>query len=96
MAVWVPRPPEGWPRPLRKAAYYGLTGDIVRTITPHSEADPAALLVQWLVAFGHVVGRLPHFGVENDRHGMNLYAVVVGDTAKARKGVALGRVKAGV
>ncbi len=32
-----------WPEPLADEAFYGLAGDIVRTIEPHTEADPAAL-----------------------------------------------------
>jgi hypothetical protein len=46
-------PPEDpWPDPPDGAAYHGLAGDVVRAIGPHSEADPVALLVQLLVAFG--------------------------------------------
>ena len=32
-----------WPQPLAEEAFYGLAGDIVHTIEPHTEADPAAL-----------------------------------------------------
>ncbi len=32
-----------WPQPLAEEAFYGLTGDIVRTIEPHTEADPGRL-----------------------------------------------------
>ncbi len=39
-------------------AYYGIAGEIVKTIEPHTEADPAALLIQIIVAFGVLVGRL--------------------------------------
>jgi len=38
-----PQSPENWPQPLAEQAFYGLPGDIVRTIEPHTEADPAAL-----------------------------------------------------
>lgn len=75
-----------WPDPLTGAALYGLAGDIVRAIEPHTEADPAAILIQALVAFGSVIGRNPHFTVENTRHGCNLNAVLVGNTSKGRKG----------
>jgi len=56
-----PRQPE--PAPLGEAAFHGLAGRIVHRIEPHSEADPAAILVQLLIAFGNLVGRL----AENDR-----------------------------
>lgn len=52
--------------------------------------DPVAILVQLLVAFGNVVGPSTHFAVEADRHRMNLFAVLVGQSAKARKGTSLG------
>ena len=83
----------GWPNPLHEEAFHGLGGDFVRTIEPHSEADPAALFVQFLVAIGNVVGRSPHFRVENDTHHMNLFCGVVGETAKSRKGTSWGHVE---
>ncbi len=73
-------------------ALYGLAGDFVRTIEPHSEADPVGILIQFLVAFGSAVGRGPHFLVEADEHHLNLFAVLVGATSKGRKGTALGHV----
>jgi hypothetical protein len=63
----------------------GIVGDIVSTISPHSESDTAALGVESLVALGNVIGRGPHFHVGSTRHGLNLFAVVVGETARARK-----------
>ena len=44
-----------YPAPPDEAAYYGLAGEIVRRIAPQTEADPVALLVQFLVAFGNVI-----------------------------------------
>jgi hypothetical protein len=81
-----------WPT-LDPAALYGLPGDVVRAIAPHTEADPVAILVQYLVAAGNAIGRGPHYRIEGDRHGANLYAVLVGETAKARKGTSWGRVR---
>jgi hypothetical protein len=81
-----------WPRALSAAAYHGLVGEIVHAIEPHSEADPAALLVQALVAFGSVIGRTAHFVAEQDCHYLNLFAVLVGRTSKGRKGSSWNRV----
>jgi hypothetical protein len=78
---------------LRSAALYGLAGDIVRTISPHSEADPAALLIQTLAAFGSCIGRSAYFSAEADRHYMNLFAVLVGASSKGRKGTSWGQVR---
>ena len=83
---------DDWPKPTEEA-FYGLAGDIVRIVEPHSEADPMALLVQMLIAFGSAAGNQPHFLAEADRHAMNLFAAFVGETAKARKGTSWGRVK---
>jgi len=82
-----------WPEPLAEEAFYGLAGEIVRTIEPHTEADPAALLMQLLVAFGNIIGHEPHFRTEKDRHGLNLFTVLVGATSKARKGISWGHIK---
>jgi len=81
-----------WPTP-NKAMYYGLPGDIVRTVEPHTESDPVAILVQLLVMFGNMIGRAPYFPVEADRHYTNIYAVLVGASSKARKGTSAGQVK---
>ena len=48
---------DAWPEALAEQAFYGLAGDIVREIEPETEADPAALLLQVLNAFGALVGR---------------------------------------
>ncbi len=85
--------PPAWPAQPDSAAFCGLAGDVVRTIEPHSEADPAALLVQFLVAFGNAVGRGPGFRAEADHHGTNLFALLVGETAKGRKGTSWGHIR---
>lgn len=78
--------PEPWPQPAAPQAYHGLAGEIVRMIEPHTEADPVALLIQFLVAFGNVVGRAAWFVADGATHHLNLFAVLVGETAKGRKG----------
>ena len=85
--------PTPWPKPLTAAAYNGIVGRIVNAIAPHTEADPAALLLQLLTAYGNVVGRSAHWQVEADKHHTNLFTVIVGQTAKGRKGTSLGYVR---
>jgi hypothetical protein len=82
-----------WPEPPKEDAFRGLAGEFISIIEPHSEADPIALLSQFLVGFGNVIGRSAYFSVEADRHYANLFAVLVGPTSKARKGSALSHVK---
>src|SRR4051812_35998004 len=72
--------------------FYGLSGQIVRGISPFSEADPIALLIQLLIAFGNLIGRMPHFLAEADRHGTNLNGIFSGDTSKGRKGSSWGHI----
>src|SRR5262249_29441264 len=72
-------------------AYHGLAGEVVRKIEPHSEADPVALLVQFLLGFGAALGRTAHFLAESDTHYLNEFAALVGKTAKGRKGSSWGR-----
>jgi hypothetical protein len=77
-----------WPRPLAEEAFHGPVGDVLRGIGPHTEADPAALLIHLLTGFGNVIGRSAHFRVGAALHYTNLFCVLVGKTAKARKGTA--------
>lgn len=82
-----------WPEPLGEPAYHGLAGEIVRTIQPHTESHPVAILVQLLTAFGNCIGIKPHYRVESTKHRANLFIVLVGNTSKARKGTSWGRVE---
>src|SRR6202167_6767963 len=55
-----PPPPSAPPNPtLREAALYGVAGMAVRALAPHTEAHPAAILLQLLAAFGNAVGPAP-------------------------------------
>lgn len=85
-ALPLPAAPDGWPAPPGPAAYHGLPGEIVDRIAPNTEADPAAILVQLLVCAGALIGQGAFFQVEATRHHPNEFAVLVGDSAKARKG----------
>jgi hypothetical protein len=82
-----------WPEPISGAAFQGIAGDYVRLVEPASEADTAALLLQFLVAAGNVIGHAPNYVIEDSLHNLNLYAVLVGLSSKARKGTSWGRVK---
>ena len=79
---------------LREEAFHGLAGELVRLISPHTEANEAALLIQFLTYFGALVGRQPYYVVGATKHYPNLFAVLVGPTGKARKGTAYDHIKA--
>jgi hypothetical protein len=78
--------PVGWPAPPEEVVYHELPGEIVKTIAPHTESDPVAILTPLLVAFGAAVGRGAWFQVEATRHHPNEYMCLTGDSARARKG----------
>jgi hypothetical protein len=74
-----------WPV-MDEAAYYGLAGDVVRTIEPHSESDPVATLIQFLAAVGNIIGRKFYFQIERDKHHPNIFIILIGVSSKGRKG----------
>ena len=82
-----------WPEPLDQAAFYGVAGEMVSLVAPHTESDPAALLIQLLVGAGNLFDRHRFFKVESTEHHLNLFAVLVGPSAKGRKGTAWEWVK---
>jgi hypothetical protein len=82
-----------WPSLDTKAAHIGLAWNIVQAIGPETEADPIAILLQFLAAFGNAVGRGPYYQVEGDQHYANLFQLLVGTSAKGRKGTSWGRVR---
>jgi len=78
---------------IEEKALQGLAGEIVATFMPATEADPAAILMQLLVAVGNVLGRTAHARVNEDRHYLNMYALLIGPSSKGRKGVAWNMVR---
>ena len=74
-------------------AFYGLAGEFVHLVSPHTESDPVALLAQFLVGFSNQIGRGAYARVEADTHFCNLFVVAMGETAKGRKGTSWGQVK---
>ncbi|MBF0316359.1 MAG: toprim domain-containing protein [Oligoflexia bacterium] len=73
-------------------AWIGLVGKFVGIVGPNTEADLVALAVQFLTVFGNIVGRNCCLPIEGTRHHGNLFTVLVGPSANARKGTALGHV----
>jgi hypothetical protein len=82
------------PDPLPPEAFYGVAGEFVRIVEPHSEADPAALLIQLIVVAGVFLGRNAYYQVESTKHYPNLNTIIVGETSQGRKGTSYGRVRA--
>jgi hypothetical protein len=83
----------GWPAVEDVAMQCGLGGSVVFWLAPNTEADHAALLLQFLVDFGNAVGRNPYYLIEGTKHYANLFIVLAGQTAKARKGTSADRIR---
>ncbi len=83
-----------WPRPLNEDAYIGMAGDFVRAVEAHTEADAAAILFQFIACFGNAVGTAPFYQQEWTRHHAREFVLIVGKSAKARKGTSWNIVRA--
>jgi DNA-binding MarR family transcriptional regulator len=75
---------------LDEAAFHGLAGRFVNVVLPHTEADPAALLLCFVTAFGNLVGPGPHAVVSGTNHPARLSLLLVGESGASRKGTAQG------
>jgi hypothetical protein len=85
-------PPQQRPR-LPPTALHGPAGEIIRRLEPVTEADPAAMYAQLLAGLGSLIGNGAYFVADGARHHPNLFTVICGRTAKARKGTSWARVK---
>ena len=79
-----------WPM-LSKEALHGFAGDFVYLATRESEGDPAAVLITLLVRFaaeiyGYETGRGAFIRIGDTKHVPRIFAVVCGNSSKARKG----------
>ncbi len=85
-----------WPE-LPDDALYGLVGEVVNTLLPHTEAHPAALAADFLCGFGvmagNSVGPWPHCVADAAEHHACLNVLIVGDTARARKSTAFHQIQ---
>ena len=83
-----------WPTAVDEAAFHGPAGEFVLRTEPHTEADPMALLMQFIVAFGVAAGRNAYWPIEASRHYPNEFVVLVGASGKGRKGSSWDHIEA--
>lgn len=83
------REPPPWPT-MPPEALHGPLGRISEALAPHTEADPVGILASLLVYFAAAVGPSPHFRLSGNSHSARINVLVVGDSARARKGSAEG------
>jgi hypothetical protein len=81
--------PDDWPAPLAEEAFYGFPGEFVQQVEPHTEADPAALLLSFLCAAGNMLGIHRHMRVGPKVHRMREFVALVGPTSSGRKGTSM-------
>lgn len=74
-----------WPK-LDRAALQGLPGRVVEQLSPHTEADPAAVLATFLAMAGAYIGDKPHVFAGDAEHPARLWPLVIGATADGMKG----------
>lgn len=74
---------------IRQEAFHGIAGEFVLEVSKQSESDPVAILGQFLVMIGNLIGRHCSYKIGATLHFLILYIVLVGDSAKSRKGDSL-------
>ena len=73
------------PPVLAEAAYYGLVGEFLRAVAPHSEATDPGVLAHLLPSIGMLIGPGPHIWAGN-KQPARISTVLVGETSTGRKG----------
>lgn len=81
-----------WPEPVGRAARIGVAGEVLDAIEPTTEGDPNAILFQLLSSLGCLLGNKPHLMIDEKRHPLKIWVVVVGATASGKKGTGVRRV----
>jgi len=83
-----------FPNPMHEAAFIGPIGRWAKLILPRTEASVENLLMSGLIAFGNALGRSCFYEIGSTKHYPNEFLLIVGQTAKARKGTGLSEAKA--
>jgi hypothetical protein len=82
-----------WPKPLGEDAYIGFAGEFVLSVMRHTEADPAALMFQFLACFGNCINTNAYYRQEWTPHHAREFVLIIGRSAKARKGTSWNIIK---
>ncbi|VXB08114.1 DUF3987 domain-containing protein [Nocardioides sp. AX2bis] len=78
---------------LAEDAYHGLAGDIVHSLEPLTEASGPAMLLTLLVTYSAMAGQNAFVYVGPKKHYPLLYGVVIGRSARDRKGTSAAAVR---
>lgn len=74
-------------------ALHGLPGEIARTLSANTGADPATILTMFLTMFGNSIGRQPHIQFYGHEEPARFFTLIVGQWARGRKGTAFNAVR---
>ena len=83
-----------WPQRITEDGMYGIAGEYVRLVEPHTEGDRNIILLSFLTYAGCLLGRNFYVRTGADRHYANLYLCPVGTTGTGRKGSGVAAAKA--
>jgi len=78
---------------LPSEALYGLPGEVARTLSASTGADPASVLTMFLTMFGNSIGRQPHVLFYGHEEPARIFTLIVGKWARGRKGTAFNAVR---
>lgn len=78
--------------PIPEEALHGLAGQIVKKLRPQTESHPMGLFLEFMGAFGNIIGPCAFYQVEDSRLYTNIFCVTVGQSSKARKGTGQNRI----
>ncbi len=81
-----------WPT-MQPETLHGLAGEVVESILPHTEADPAALLLSFLSVFGSAASDKWYAMADGSTHPARINCVLVGATSSGRKGTAFANIR---
>lgn len=81
------------PPRLSPRCLYGLIGEVVRMIEPHTEADPAAMLTQAMSLFGCLVGPSAFIRAGDAKHHAVVWPLIIGETSRGAKGTSLSAIR---
>lgn len=83
-----------FPTSMSEEAFIGPIGRWAKMVLPRTEACLENLLMSGLIAFGNALGRSCYYQVGSTKHFTNEFLLIVGRSAKARKGTGLSEARA--
>lgn len=72
---------------------YGLAGEFVNTVLPHTEASGVGLYLQFLITFGTMIGKRACINIGATKHHTGEFLLLIGQSARGRKGSSMDIVK---